>query len=158
MFHKINHLRCGQRTRKITMRPTTVLFFLWCPLAAGLVHAQSTGRGNIVGTVTDPNGAVIPSATVTAKNTETNVAIATQTNNTGYFELDSLDAGPYQVSVASTGFQKYVQNGIVLNASASLDLKLVLKIGSANAVVTVTAEAPLLDTQSALNGQSLTTR
>jgi Carboxypeptidase regulatory-like domain len=158
MFHKTNKLRYGQPARRITMSPPAFLFFLWCLLTAGVAGAQSTGRGNIVGTVEDTAGAAVNAATVTVTNTATKISVSTQTNNTGYFELDSLDAGPYQVSVAAASFQKYLQNGIILNASASLNLKISLQVGSTSSVVTVTAEAPLLDTQSTLNGQSLTTR
>lgn len=131
-----------------------VLVGIFC-LAAS---AQTTGRGNITGVVIDSSGAVLNGAMVTATNAATNVASSTKTNRTGYFEINSLDPGGYSVTVSADGFEKYVQNGIVLNASESLSLRLSLKVGSQSEVVTVTAEAPLLDTQSSLNGQSLTTR
>ena len=138
-------------------RALAVLFFITM-IVGGLAAAQTTGRSNITGTVTDPGGAVISGATVMATNIATNVTTSSATNNTGYFEIDSLDAGTYRISVKAAGFEELVRNGVVLNASDVLSLSLVLKIGRSSEVVTVTAEAPLLNTQSGLTGQSLTTR
>jgi hypothetical protein len=133
------------------------LVLLWVLLSAGWANAQSTGRGNITGTVMDPSGAVVAGASVISTNVATNVSTAATTNKTGYFEIDSLDAGQYLVSVSAPGFEKFVQNGIILNSSAVLTLPLTLKVGRQTEVVTVTEQAPLLNVESGLNGQSLTT-
>ena len=88
----------------------------------------------------------------------TNVTSVSVTNGTGYYEIDSLDAGIYNVTVSSNGYQGLVQSGIELRASSVVSLPLSLKIGGASEVVTVTTGAPLIDTQSALTGQSLSTK
>lgn len=136
---------------------TVALLCLWS-LTTGWGHAQSTGRGNLTGVVTDPKGAMIVGAKITVTNTVTNVTSVSVSNGTGYFEIDSLDAGIYSVTVAATGFQGLVQSGIELRASSVVSLPLSLKIGGATEFVTVTTGVPLIDTQSALTGQSLSTK
>jgi hypothetical protein len=134
------------------------ILFAWILLAGSAANAQGTGRGNITGVVTDSSGAVVPGAHVDVTNIATNVTSTSITNRTGFFEIDSLDAATYKVTVTAPGFQKLVQSGVGLGASATLNLPLALKVGRSNEVVTVTADAPLLDTESGLNGQYLTTK
>lgn len=150
---------CKEKVVPFMTRLGTVTMLFACILLMTIrSSAQSTGRGNITGTVSDSSGAVITGASVTATNVATNVVLTSKTNTTGYFEIDSLDAGTYKIAVVATGFQQFVQKGVILNASESLTLPLTLKVGSQSEVVTVTEQAPLIDTQSALTGQSLTTR
>jgi hypothetical protein len=132
--------------------------FLWILMAGVLAAAQSTGRANLTGVVTDPNGAVVVGAKITVTNTETNVTSASVTNGTGYFEIDSLDAGIYKVTAAAPGFEGLVQSGIELRASSVVSLPLSLNIGRATESVSVSTGAPLINTQSGLTGQSLTGR
>jgi hypothetical protein len=132
--------------------------FLWVLVASVLANAQSTGRANLTGVVTDTKGAVIVGARITVTNIGTNVSSVSVTNGTGYFEIDSLDAGIYKVTAAAPGFEGLVQSGIELRASSVVSLPLSLNVGRATEVVTVTAGAQLIDTQSGLTGQSLTTR
>ncbi len=148
----------GSRTRlQSRIYIAVALLCIWS-LNMGWGHAQSTGRGNLTGVVADPKGAVVVGAKITVTNTVTNVTSVSVTNGTGYFEIDSLDAGIYNVTVAATGFEGLLQSGIELRASSVVSLPLSLKIGGASEVVTVTTGAPLIDTQSALTGQSLTTK
>lgn len=127
-------------------------------IAGGLATAQTTGRGNITGTISDSQGAVVAGARVTVTNTATGVSSSTLTNSTGYFEVDSIDAGAYSVSVEAPGFAELNRQGLVLYASNVLTLPLTLSVGKSTQVVTVSGEAPLLNTESGLTGQSLTTR
>lgn len=127
-------------------------------MTSGLGRAQSTGRGSITGTVSDPTGAVVAGASISVTNAATGVSSMTVTNRTGYFEVDSIDSGIYTVKVTAPGFEELDRNGVVLNASNVLALPLILRIGKSTEVVTVTEQAPLLNTESGLTGQSLTTR
>lgn len=136
---------------------TVALLCLWV-LTAGWGYAQTTGRGNITGTVTDPTGAVVVGANITVTNVATGVSSSSVTNKTGYFEIDSLDAATYKISIAAPGFEQLIESGVTLGASAVVTLPLKLKLGAATAVVTVTTDAPLLNVESGLNGQSLSTR
>jgi len=149
--------RAGRTGVQSKIYVAAVLLCLWV-VTAGWGYPQTTGRGNITGTVSDPSGAVVVGATVTATNMATNISSSSISNRTGYFEIDSLDAATYAISVTVSGFQKLVQTGVILNSSAVVTLPLKLKVGAPTEVVTVTADAPLLNTESALNGQSLSTR
>lgn len=147
----------GTRTHRQSKIVLAVLMLcLWVFSPAG--HAQTTGRGSITGTVTDSSGAVVSGARVSVLNVATGVSSITATNRTGYFEVDSIDAGTYSVTVKVSGYEELVRNGVVLDASKVLALPLTLKVGKSTEVITVTAEAPLLNTESGLTGQSLTTR
>jgi hypothetical protein len=154
----ISPKRSGMQTRsgsKVYITAITLCLWVW---AMGLGYAQTTGRANLTGVVADPKGAVVVGAQVTVTNTKTNVTSVSATNGTGYFEIDSLDAGIYKVTVAAPGFEGLVQSAVELRASAVVSLPLTLKLGMAKDVVTVTSLAPLIDAQSGLTGQSLTTK
>lgn len=135
----------------------SILLVLLAVFALIPASAQTTGRGNITGTVTDATGAVVVGASVTVTNTATGVSSMTVTNRTGYFEVDSIDPGTYSVTVKASGFEELDRNGVVLNASNVLALPLKVNVGRSTQVITVTGEAPLLNTESGLTGQSLTT-
>jgi hypothetical protein len=110
--------------------------------------AQSD-RGTITGTVSDPAGAVVPGAVVHARNTETAAEYQTLTTATGNFALAQVPVGNYDVSVGSSGFSRYLQQGIRVAVAQSLRLDVTLQIGSTTESITVTADAPLLKTESA---------
>ncbi|MEK7409313.1 MAG: TonB-dependent receptor [Acidobacteriota bacterium] len=127
-------------------------------LAAGLCWSQQDTRGSITGRVLDPQGAVIPGATVTITNTETNVTSHTATNETGYFEVNLLIPGSYTVTAEAAGFKKMVRTGLVVNVAGRLDIPLQLQVGQLAETVEVTAEAPLLDTTTASGGRVIDNR
>src|SRR5215475_5115548 len=86
--------------------------------------------GTIVGTVTDPAGAVIPGAKVTITNTDRNtVARTTETNSNGEYVAALLDVGHYSISVDATGFKKSKQTNITLNVNDKLTVNGKLEIG-----------------------------
>jgi hypothetical protein len=115
---------------------------------AAMSFAQSD-RGVITGTVTDPAGAVVPNATVTATNLETATVYKVATTTTGDYTIPSVAVGSYQVSVEAPGFEKFVQNGITVNVAQTDRIDVVLKIGSTADTVTITADAALLKTENA---------
>ncbi len=73
--------------------------------------------GNIRGTVTDPTGAVIRGAAVTARQAETGLSRTAMTDRDGNYVLLELPVGHYRLEVAAKGFQEYVQDGITLNVN-----------------------------------------
>jgi Carboxypeptidase regulatory-like domain len=164
LLAKANPQRCKRNGRRGYLPPLRVLtgsvatLFLWGLMAGALANAQSTGRANLTGVVTDTKGSVIEGAQITVTNMGTNVSSVSVTNNTGYFEIDSLDAATYKVTATAKGFEGLVQNGVELRASSVVSLPLTLNVGEASEVITVTAETPLIDPSSALTGQSMTTR
>ena len=104
-------------------------------------------RGNISGTVKDAGG-VVPGAAVQITNTDTGISQRLITNGSGYFEAPLLQPGNYQVTVELEGYKKVTRPGIVLGVGQQVSLPFTLDVGGISETVTVTAEAPLLDTSS----------
>src|SRR3954463_7164169 len=105
----------------------TVLLFL---AAVAVAMAQVGGAGSIQGTVTDPSGAIVPNAAVTATNVATGVETTRQTTGAGLYVLSPLAPGEYRVRVAASGFQTLTQEHVVVEALANVGLSLQLKVGS----------------------------
>ncbi|HYM78478.1 MAG TPA: carboxypeptidase regulatory-like domain-containing protein [Candidatus Dormibacteraeota bacterium] len=125
-----------------------LLVSVWA-LAGALVPAWSQEvTAAIVGTVTDPSGAPIAGATVTATDTERGTVWTATTNDTGAYNLLRLPVGSYTVKVASQGFQsaQHAAFTLVLNQTARVDVQ--LKVGKISETVEVTGAAPVLQTQS----------
>ena len=123
-----------------------LIFMVLMTLA--LAFAQ-TDRGTITGTIADPTGAVVPGATLHARNTATGAEYDTVATATGNYTLPSLPAGPYELTVSAAGFTKYIQQGITVQVVQTLRVDVTLQIGSATESVTVTADAALLRTENA---------
>jgi hypothetical protein len=102
----------------------------------------------IVGTVTDPSGAPIKGASVTATDTERGTVWTAQTNDAGAYNLLRLPIGNYAVKVSAAGFETSVHPAfaVVLNQTARVDVQ--MKLGKATETVEVTAAPPLLQTDS----------
>ncbi|MCL4852698.1 MAG: carboxypeptidase regulatory-like domain-containing protein, partial [Bryobacteraceae bacterium] len=104
----------------------------------------------ILGTVTDRSGAVVPNARVTVTNLETNFSRSMDTDQLGQYSIPFLPTGSYSVEVVTSTFKKFVQTGIVLDVGRSARVDPVLEIGALTEVVSVTADAPLVNTTSAV--------
>lgn len=95
---------------------------------------DGVSSSTILGTVTDPNGAVVSGANVTIRNTSTGQSFSTRTDSDGDFERDGLSAGNYSVTVVSPGFK----TTIIQNVSPGRPIRARLEVGSADATVNVT--------------------
>ncbi|HEV2834751.1 MAG TPA: TonB-dependent receptor [Pyrinomonadaceae bacterium] len=131
------------------MKATKLLPLLMAVLLGSSVVVLGQTTGTISGTVQDEKGAVIPNATVTARNTERNISRNLQTNSEGNYRFENLPVGPYEVTVEATGFSKYVQTGItlLLNQNAVVDVS--MRPGGVQEVVNVTENAALINTSNA---------
>ncbi len=110
-------------------------------LPAVRIYPQAT-TASIHGTVTDPNGAVLPHASVTALNTSTGIAVRQETDSKGYFVFPDLHiGGPYSVTVKDLGFRSFVVNGIMLDLSSAREIDARLRIGSSSQTVRVNSAA-----------------
>ncbi|MGC9973292.1 MAG: carboxypeptidase regulatory-like domain-containing protein [Bryobacteraceae bacterium] len=116
--------------------------------------AYSQGTASIVGTVTDPSGAGVPSAKITITSTETGLIRSTETNTTGSYSARELPIGRYNVQVEAAGFKTYVQTGITLNVNDTVRADAPLQVGAMKESVTV--EATALAIQSDTNEVSQT--
>src|SRR5580704_13961180 len=104
--------------------------------------------GTITGVITDPAGAVVPSAPVEAKNTATGVVASAAASATGNYTLGDLPAGTYEIDVVMTGFKKYIQTGITVQQLQTTRVDVALLIGASTDSVTVNDVAPALQTES----------
>ena len=119
---------------------------------ASLAPAQVT-TGTIVGTVTDPSGAAVADAVVSIKNIAKGTVLAYRTDQNGYYRAPFLIPGPYEVRVEKPGFRAAVQSGIGLQVDQQAKVDVALTVGQVNETLTVTAEAPLVESQNATLGQ-----
>lgn len=113
------------------------------------------GAGSIQGRVTDPSGAVIPKATITAVNADTNLKTTSQSTTSGFYDVTPLHAGHYTVIVTAKGFQTLKQENVTVNALETVSLNLTLKLGTQQQSVTVTAAPPMLNTMNATTGTTM---
>jgi hypothetical protein len=111
-----------------------------------LSPARAQVSASIQGIVTDPSGAPVPAATVTAKNTETEAERTAITDDAGRYQIVWLAVGQYEVRVAKAGFQDAIHSGIrlVVGQEATVDLK--LQVTAVKAEVRVTGDAPIVST------------
>ena len=115
---------------------------------AAAAFAQSD-RGTITGTVADQAGALVPNVAVVATNLASGVQSKTETTETGNYTLASMPAGAYSISVEHQGFRKFEQSPIRVQVALTIRVDVVLQVGSTSESVTVTADAPLMKTESA---------
>jgi len=105
--------------------------------------------GSIVGFVTDPSGAAVPGATVTASNEGTGEKRTVTSDAAGHYALPNLVPAPYTLSVETKGFQKFESTHNTLASNSTIDIEAKLVVGEESQTVEVTATAALLQTQSA---------
>lgn len=123
--------------------------FLIVPPAA--VDAQDF-RGALSGTITDPTGGVLPGVTVTVTNAETNVSTTAITDERGTWQVRYLNAGTYNVQAQLEGLQTVQQKGIQVRVGDTVPVDFTMSPGGISEVVTVTAEAPIIDTTTGTTG------
>ena len=114
--------------------------------------------GSILGTITDPSGAVIGGATVTLTNEGTSATLSTTVESDGSYKFTPVRIGSYKVSASSQGFQTTEQKNIVVNVGSSVLVNFVLKPGAVTETVEVTTSTPVLETQDASVGQVVNSR
>ena len=125
-----------------------VLFVLMALMGAVQSAWSQEVTAAIVGTVTDPSGAPIKGATVTATDTERGTAYQGQTNDTGAYNVNRIPVGTFTVKVSAPGFQTSVHPAftLVLNQTARIDIQ--MKVGQVTETVEVSTAAPILKTES----------
>jgi len=90
------------------------IFVLLCAAISAVAPALAQSTTTVIyGTVTDSTGAVVPNARVTAVNSDTNLSRSAETNSQGEYRIEILPIGHYEVRVDASGFQKFIQSGIV---------------------------------------------
>jgi len=135
------------------MRVRSSLGFLLLFVSASLI--AQTFRGTILGTVTDPQGAVISGAKVTVRNVNTGLERTTQTNTDGSYAVPELPIGTYNVTVSQSGFQTSAVTAIAIDVAAEKRVDVAMKAGQVATMVEVSGESlPQIETSTdTLGGQ-----
>ncbi len=124
--------------------------------SAQFLFAQGTDLGTITGLVTDGTGAVVPNAKVVILDLATNTSRTTATNSQGVYRLFGLSGGHYKVSMSAPGMGTFEVNNVEVNGSDVVTANATLKVASATETVSVTAEAPMINTDNQTIGDTIT--
>jgi hypothetical protein len=147
--------QCGRAIFHGWRRPVTLLAFL--VLFTSAAFAQLT-TADILGTVTDATGAVVPNASVVLTNLGTNEKRTTQSNGSGDYNFTLLPVGHYSISVKSTGFEASITKDLSVEAGDRARNDVHLQLGAESTVVEVTASTPLLQADSATVSSTVTAK
>lgn len=124
-------------------------------ICASQSQAQSLTTGNVNGTVTDPTGRAVPNAKVELKSVTKGNTLETTTNDSGAFQFALLPPGRYSATVKVDGFRSVAQEAAVsVGAPTTLDFQ--LQVGSASETITVSSEAPLVNTENGNTANTVT--
>ena len=126
---------------------SVVLSVFTAPLPA------QTSYGSIVGTVTDATGAMVPGAAVNLTNLGTAEHRSAETDSNGNYQFVNLVPGSYRVEVEKTGFKHLTRDAIRVETQNAIRIDMGLQVGDVGQQMEVTAEAPLLQTENATQGQ-----
>ena len=113
-------------------------------VAAGQTRATTADLG---GTIVDQSSAVLPGATVTAQNVDTNQARSAITDERGHFLIPALPPGTYNVRAEMPGFAPRTLEDVVLTLGSLIDVRLTLNVAGGQEIVLVAGDAPVIDTQ-----------
>ena len=138
--------------RRAVCRLTALLMLLF----ATSVHAQEF-RGTITGTVSDPNGAVVAGASVTVKNTATNISSTVTTNEEGSYTFPLLQPGTYTVSATTGGFKTSTVENVAVRVDDRLTVDITLQVG-ASAEVNIVANSEVIEQGSVTLGTLVSQR
>ena len=143
----------GSKKAALCLAMTLVL----SSLLAVSSYAQVTGA-TISGTVTDPSGAAVPNAHVSAKNMGTGVTTDATTNAEGFYAIPNLLPGTYDVTTTASGFTTRVDTTITLAVGAKQDLPVLMKVGQTTQTVEVAGAAPTVElSTSTISGEVTST-
>ncbi len=134
---------------------TTRIAILLC--AASALSGQ-TFNGRITGMIRDSSGAVIPSATVAVKQVETNVVRRVMSAGSGVYDVPLLLPGTYEITVEAAGLQPQVRRDVKLEVNQTVTADFTLKVSDVATAVDVTADVPMLQTETSGVGTTIETR
>src|SRR5215510_1946490 len=140
--------KCFKMTPPATALVALLAALLTVGLTPGLARAQVL-YGSLVGNVTDQNGAVVPGATITITNKGTNQVREATSGSDGEYTIANVLPGVYDVKVTKQGFNTFTQTDLTITANNIMRADVAMKIGNVSDVVSVTADATVLQTESA---------
>jgi hypothetical protein len=122
-------------------------------LCAGAVAFGQGGRGSISGLISDPSGAIVSNAQVTALNHATGVMQHTVSSKAGVYSFVSLDPGLYVVTASQKGFENVAQDNVLVTVDQATTVNIALRVGSVTETMTVSTAPELVDTSNSTVGQ-----
>lgn len=123
----------------------TIVFCVFMFSTSVFAQSQAT-TGNIEGRVLDPKEAAVPGATLTATNQQTGLEKTATTNDQGDFIINFLPPGPYIVRANASGFSQAEVKDVIVTVGSKTPLDLTLSVGGASGIVTVSSQAPVVET------------
>jgi len=124
-----------------------------CRIALALLFGASlfgqAERGTFNGTILDPSGAAVVGATVKVVNPANGVEFTSLTTEAGVYRMPSLSPGTYRITVSAPGFKGAIRQNVVLAVAQTLTVDFKLEAGNISEQITVSSEAPLLETGTA---------
>ena len=132
---------------------TAIVGLVLCLITAGAAQAQSF-QGGLRGAVKDAQG-IIPGVTVTLTNEGNGVTRDTISNASGEYSFPAIDPGNYAVKAAVQGFKTFERKGVRVGTQQFITLDITLEVGQLEESITVTADAPLIETSNASHGEVL---
>ena len=126
------------------MRKSLRAFLICSFVLSGIVYGQ--GLGELVGAVSDPSGAVIAGAKVTATEIATRFSRSVTTNAEGFYTITSLRPADYNLTVEAQGFRTHARSGVTLAADQSATVNVRLEVGAAAESISVNADSVQVDT------------
>ncbi len=141
------------RTHSLSVAALLAFILLSATFAAG-----QSDKGNIVGTVTDPNGAIVTGAKVTVTSLDSGEVREVTTTDEGTFTIPELKAAPYRLTVEATGFKTATIDKIQVAVQVTRRADVALELGAVGETVTVVSDAPALQAESAVQQTNVTER
>jgi hypothetical protein len=126
-------------------------YFILILLTFGLALSASgqSDRGTIAGTILDSSGGAVQGANITVTGADTGVVYKTVSNANGAYQIPNMQVGRYDINVSVAGFKASEQKGFVVQINTTSTLDITLQAGDVKETLTVTADAPTLQTESA---------
>ncbi len=124
-------------------------------VSIGALHAQTAVTGAIAGYVTDPTNAAVTTAAVVATNAATGVSDQTATNQAGLYRFPSVLPGIYSITVKKDGFEQFTRQNVRVDAGTTIPIDVTLTVGSIASTVTVSGQAPILQTDTVEVSQTI---
>jgi hypothetical protein len=124
----------------------------------GTIAAAQSSRGALAGTIEDSSGAVVSNATVTATGVGTGSVYNTTSTSSGGYRIPDMQLGAYNIKIEAPGFKTSEQTGVVIQVNSVTSLNVTLEVGQVQETMTVTGDAPTLQTESSEIGTVVTTK
>jgi hypothetical protein len=134
---------------------TAAISILILPLLLPQLAKAQTATGSIRGTVSDPGGLAMPGASVVVHNSDTGAESTYPTNDDGLYAAPYLQSGNYEVTASKSGFQTVVSKGVVVHVGDTVTIDIQMPIAGGQTSITVTAEAPVLETEKTSQAQTV---